>query len=196
MHRSSSLDRTSSDESSVARVFGMLAVLPIAWLWLQWTHETGHVLSGLLAGASIDRVVLDPIAFSRTDLSANPNPLLICWGGPVVGCLIGAGLPWLISAGSSGWRFTLRVIACFVLVGNGAYIGLGAITPVGDAEVLRDLGTPRWLMAAFGLVCFALAAVLYRWIRSAGRRVSNLQMVLCLIAAILLASVGRLMFPV
>jgi hypothetical protein len=174
---------------------GLFAVLVFAWLWLQWTHEAGHVLSGMFVGAKLERVVLDPFAFSRTDLSANPNPLLTCWAGPVLGCLIGAGLPWLISAGTRGWRYTLRVIACFVLVGNGAYIGLGAITPVGDAEVLRDLGTPWWVLAAFGLVSFAPAAVLYRWIRSAGRRVSNLQALICLVAAALLGTVGRLMFP-
>lgn len=128
-----------------------VSIVVFSWLWLQWTHEAGHVIAGLLTGAELERVVLDPRTFSRTDFGANPHPHIVVWGGPVLGCVIGAGLPLLVSCRAVRWRAGLLGVAGLVLIGNGLYIGLGAFFPVGDAEVMRDLGSPAWVLCVFGL---------------------------------------------
>jgi len=137
-----------------------VAIVAFSWLWLQWTHEAGHVIAGLVTGGEIERVVLDPRTFSRTDFASNPSPLITVWGGPVIGCLLGAGLPHLVSCRLRDRRAIGMLIAAAVLLGNGAYIGLGAVFPVGDAEVMRDAGTPAWALAVFGVACVLPARML------------------------------------
>ncbi|MCC5823066.1 MAG: hypothetical protein LAT64_07565 [Phycisphaerales bacterium] len=185
-----------ADSPRMGRAAGVAITLAFAWLWLQWTHEAGHVLAGLATGAGIQRVVLDPLIFSRTDLSPNPRPLIACWGGPIIGSILGAGLPVAVSTVARRWRPVTHAVACAVLLGNGAYIGLGVIQPVGDAATLLALGTPRWLLAAFGLACFALAAPLYRVIiRPPIRWPTPAQTAVVACAALCLAIAGRLLFP-
>ncbi|MFK7882817.1 MAG: hypothetical protein AB8F26_01370 [Phycisphaerales bacterium] len=141
------------------RVVVVGAVLAFSWLWLQWTHEAGHVLAGLATNADLDRVVLDPRTFSRTDFIITPRPLITVWSGPIIGCLLGAGIPLIMTTRSPGWQSIGASIAAVVLLGNGAYIGLGAFMPVGDAEVMRDAGTPSWILASFGIVCAVLGRI-------------------------------------
>ncbi|MEZ6163330.1 MAG: hypothetical protein R3B67_02730 [Phycisphaerales bacterium] len=57
----------------------------------------------------------------------------------------------------TGFCFSLRIIASFVLLANGLYIGLGAAYPVGDALSLIMFGSPRWLLAVFGIACMVAA---------------------------------------
>lgn len=129
---------------------------------MQWTHELGHILAGLASGAAIDRVILDPRTFSMTQFHSTPHPLIAAWGGPVLGVIIGAGIPLLLTRVLPGFRFSLRIIAAFVLLANGLYIGLGAAYPVGDAQSLIMFGSPRWLLAIFGIACIVAARITLR----------------------------------
>src|SRR5947209_3664633 len=99
---------------------------------MQAVHESGHVLGAWFTGGRVSRVVLHPLAISRTDLSDNPHPLLVVWGGPVVG----VSAPLLLWAGSAAVRlagaFMLRFFAGFCLLANGLYIGVGSFDRVGD----------------------------------------------------------------
>lgn len=131
----------------------VVVTLAFSWLYMQWTHELGHILAGLASGAAIDRVILDPRTFSMTQFHSTPHPLIAAWGGPVLGVIIGAGIPLLLTRVLPGFRFSLRIIAAFVLLANGLYIGLGAAYPVGDAQSLIMFGSPRWLLAVFGVAC-------------------------------------------
>ena len=69
---------------------------PLAWLWMQIIHESGHALFSWLTGGTVRRVVLHPLTISRTDLDLNPHPLIVCWAGPVFGS-IAPVMVWLIS---------------------------------------------------------------------------------------------------
>ncbi|MCA9274544.1 MAG: hypothetical protein KDA29_00805 [Phycisphaerales bacterium] len=124
---------------------------------MQWTHELGHIIAGLASGATIERVILDPRTFSMTQFRSTPHPLIAAWGGPLLGVIIGAGIPLLLSRVLPGFRFSLRIIAAFVLLANGLYIGLGAAYPVGDAQSLIMFGSPRWLLAVFGIASMVAA---------------------------------------
>ena len=43
--------------------------LPFCWLAMQVVHEAGHVLGAALSQGRVERVVLHPLAISRTDLT-------------------------------------------------------------------------------------------------------------------------------
>ncbi|MHA7813794.1 MAG: M50 family metallopeptidase [Phycisphaerales bacterium] len=131
----------------------MLTVLAFSWLYMQWTHELGHILTGIATDAELDRVILNPFRFSMTQFASNPRPHLTTWGGPVLGVLIGAGVPILLSTYMKSVRAPLLIVAAFVMIANGLYVGLGAFHPIADASDLVRHGSPRWVLGVFGLVC-------------------------------------------
>lgn len=59
-----------------------------SWLAMQAVHEPGHVLGARATGGTVTKVVLHPLALSRTDVSPNPRPLFVVWAGPIVGALL------------------------------------------------------------------------------------------------------------
>jgi hypothetical protein len=142
---------------------GVLAVLScaVSWLVMQIVHEFGHVMHALVSGATVTKVVLSPLSISRTDVSPNPYPLFVVWGGPLWGCLLPLMFCWLVHRIRWRHRHLVRFFAGFCLIANGAYLGMGVINPVGDAEVLLNLGTPRWLLGLFGLT--AVGTGLWFW---------------------------------
>jgi hypothetical protein len=73
------------------RFFQFLLLVSLAafsWLAMQAVHELGHVLHAGLSGGAVERVVLHPLDISRTDVSPNPHPLFVAWGGAAWGCSI------------------------------------------------------------------------------------------------------------
>lgn len=137
-----------------------------AWLWMQWTHELGHVLGAWATGGDVNRVVLDPQSFSRTDVHPNPQPLVTVWAGPVVGSVVGSGIPMLGGHLLPNRRGICWLVASFCLFANGSYIGLGVIEPIADTAVMVSFGTPKWMLAIFGIACYVLG----RWMTVRGVR--------------------------
>ncbi|HZW09071.1 MAG TPA: hypothetical protein VFF69_04130 [Phycisphaerales bacterium] len=129
-----------------------LTTVAAAWCGMMIVHEFGHVLAAWLSGGLVSRVVLHPLAFSRTDLAENPHPLLVAWGGPAFGSALPVVL-WL-SARALRLRlaFLLRFFAGFCLLANGVYLASAAIMPVGDAEDLIRLSAPHWTIMVPGAV--------------------------------------------
>ncbi len=137
------------------------ATLLGSWLGMQAVHEAGHFLAALLTGGRVSRVVLNPLAISRTDLAENPRPLAVVWAGPVVGAALPA-LAWALAARlRMPGAFVLRFFAGFCLVANGLYIGLGSFGHVGDCGEMLRHGSPPWSLWLFG--AFAAPAGLWLW---------------------------------
>ena len=128
------------------------SVAGLGWLGMQAAHECGHVLGAWLTGGTVSKVVLHPLTFSRTDLAANPHPLLVSWAGPIGGVVFPAIL--FAIAGLSRRRFTwiARTFLGFCLLANGAYLSGGALWTMGDPADMIALGAPRWLPVLIGLV--------------------------------------------
>jgi hypothetical protein len=133
----------------------LIATLGASWLAMMAVHELGHVLHAAVSGGCVVHVVLHPLAFSRTDLSSNPRPLFVAWGGVIWGSLV--PLAPCAFRGLRGARlgFLLRFFAGFCLIANGAYAAAGVVEPVGDAADMIRLGTPRWVLAMFGVPAMA-----------------------------------------
>ena len=128
------------------------ATLASAWLLMQVVHEFGHVTGAWLTSGAVQRVILHPLAISRTDLKDNPWPNLVSWAGPVLGCV----LP-LVFWGMAHWRNLavaswMRFFAGFCLIANGSYLAVGARDRIGDAGDLIRHGSPEGTLYLFGLV--------------------------------------------
>ena len=76
----------------------VVSLLALSWMGMMATHELGHVLGALVSGGHLDRVVLHPLTISRTDVAPNPNPLIVVWLGPIVGCVLPLAIAMLVTA--------------------------------------------------------------------------------------------------
>src|SRR4029453_8433293 len=128
------------------------SLFALSWLLMQAIHECGHVVAAWLTGGAVTKVVLHPLRISRTDVEPNPRPLIVAWGGPVIGGLVPI-IGWAIAAmGRLQTAFLLRFFAGFCLLANGVYLGIGSFGGVGDAGDILRLGGPIWMMWLFGLL--------------------------------------------
>jgi Peptidase M50B-like len=137
------------------------SLLPLSWLLMMVVHEFGHVLGAWLTGGGVAKVVLHPLAISRTDLAVNPQPLLVAAAGPFFGVVLplaALGLAWL--ARMPG-RYLVRFFAGFCLIANGGYIAAGSFEGIGDAGDLLRHGAAEWQLWLFGALTFPLG--LYLW---------------------------------
>lgn len=139
----------------------ILATLAISWLGMQAVHEAGHVLGALLTGGHVEKVVLHPLTISRTDLDLNPQPLLVVWAGPILGSLIPLTAWMIVARLKLPVSFLFRFFAGFCLIANGAYIGVGSFSRIGDCGEMLAQGSPLGTLWLFGLVTTPLG--LWLW---------------------------------
>jgi hypothetical protein len=133
----------------------------LSWLGMQVGHEVGHVLAAWACGEEVYRVVLHPLAISRTDTSHERHPLLVIWGGPLIGVLLPLGALGLSKLARPRLVYMFRFFAGFCLIANGAYLGVGSFDAVGDTGDLLRYGAPLRALVAFGLVCVPLGLALW-----------------------------------
>jgi len=135
--------------------------MPLCWLAMMAAHELGHVAGAVATCGRIERVVLYPLTVSRTDVSPNPSPLFVAWGGPIVGVVLLLTVFVIAKLGKFTWAYLFQFFVGFCLIANGPYIGIGSFGKIGDAgEIIRH-GNPIWLLWLFGAACFPLG--LYLW---------------------------------
>lgn len=132
-----------------------------SWLVMQIVHEFGHVAGAWFTGGRVAHVELKPWTISRTDVEPNPRPLIERWSGPIVGSVLPV-LGWLGAAGAGrSWAYLLRFFAGFCLIANGAYLGVGAFWPVGDAADILRIEPARWPLVVFGIAAVASGLALW-----------------------------------
>ncbi|RCS44681.1 hypothetical protein DTL42_17315 [Bremerella cremea] len=128
------------------------SILGLCWLAMMGVHELGHVAAGLATGGTVEKVVLHPLAISRTDVSPNPSPLIVVWSGPLVGVLLPL-LAWLAIPARLAWgKGITQFFAGFCLIANGSYIGLGSLAHIGDCGEMLRHGSPIWSLWLFGAI--------------------------------------------
>jgi hypothetical protein len=149
---------------NMLRCFQFLLIVSataFSWLAMQVVHEFGHVIHAWVSGGTVDRVHLQPVDISRTDLVRNPHPLFVAWGGAIWGCVLPLCLFGLVRWLRPAHAYLPAFFAGFCLIANGAYLAVGSWSGVGDAGDLLRHGTPRWLLVAFGLPACGLG--FYLW---------------------------------
>jgi hypothetical protein len=135
--------------------------LPLCWLVMQAVHELGHVTTALATGGTVTKVVLHPLAISRTDISGSSHPALVVWAGPVFGVALPLALLAVCRAAKWRWTYLVRFFAGTCAIANGAYLGIGSFQGIGDAGDLIQQGSPVWSLWLFGMVAIPLGLGLW-----------------------------------
>jgi len=134
----------------------ILATVIFSWLAMMVVHEVGHVIHALLSGGVVAKVVLCPWEFTRTDVSPNPAPLFVAWGGAIWGVVIPIAL-WLVARMVvSSYAYLMAFFAGSCCVANGAYIGVGSVGGAGDAGDLLRHGAVHWQLLVYGVTTVAV----------------------------------------
>src|SRR5690349_19654759 len=106
--------------------YGIYAVLLYAnWLAMMAVHEMGHVLHAWMSHGRVAAIHFGLLDFSETELSYNPHPLFVAWGGPICGSLIplmALAIIRVVRHPRAIW--ISRFFAGFCLIANGAYVGV------------------------------------------------------------------------
>ena len=143
------------------QVILIVSFVSFCWLAFMALHELGHVIAGLATGGSVTKVVVHPLAISRTDVSPDPNPLATVWAGPVVGVV----LPLLVWSVFRKFKiagdYLARFFAGFCLIANGSYIGIGSFENIGDAGDMIKHGSPVWALWLFGLITVSIGFLVW-----------------------------------
>jgi hypothetical protein len=133
------------------RVPLILLMVAISWLAMMAVHELGHVLHAMMSDGQVERVVLHPLAISRTDVSPNPHPLFVAWGGAIWGTLIPLVLLAIVRVVARKYTYLAAFFAGFCCLANGLYLAAGSIGGVGDAGDLQRHGAAPWQLWLFGV---------------------------------------------
>lgn len=153
-------------------------------------HELGHVVGAILSGGTVERVVLHPLTISRTDVSPNPNPLVVVWLGPIVGCVLPLLAAMLVPRRLEFEKQTMMFFAGFCLLANGCYIALGSLDRVGDCGEMLQHGSPLWSLILFGVTAIAAGLLLWHRIGSVKNFLADPSLVNRSVATTLLVSLG------
>ena len=133
------------------QVLLIVAVLGLSWLGMMAVHELGHILNAWLSGGRVVRVVLHPLAISRTDVTPNPHPQFVAWGGAVLGTLGPLAMLAIGRLVIPRYSYLLAFFAGFCCLANGLYLAIGSFAAIGDAGDLLRHGAPRWELIFFGV---------------------------------------------
>jgi hypothetical protein len=128
---------------------------------MQAVHECGHVLGAWLTGGEVNKVILNPLTISRTDLARNPHPLFVVWAGPCFGVLFPFFLWGSAALLKMPGSFVFRFFAGFCAIANGAYLAIGSFDRVGDCGEMLRHGSSMWQLWLFGAV--AIPAGFWLW---------------------------------
>ena len=145
----------------LASVSLIVSTCLFCWLAMMIVHECGHVLHAWMSGGSVVKVVLHPLTISRTDVRPNPRPHFVAWGGAIWGCGLPVALLLVVRRLRLPFDYLYAFFAGFCCIANGAYLGVGAVFSVGDAQDLVRLGTPPWRLLMYGLVAASIG--LWLW---------------------------------
>jgi hypothetical protein len=147
--------------SGAWRVAAIVLLVALSWQAMLVVHELGHVAHALASGGRVERVVLSPLAISRTDVAPNPHPQFVAWGGAIWGALVPLSLLALAVRFAQRWRKPALFFAGFCCLANGLYLVGGSAGGVGDAGDLLHYGAARWQLWMFGVPVSLLGLCLW-----------------------------------
>ena len=155
------------------QVLFAVSLVALSWLAMMVVHELGHVVGAIVTGGTVQRVVLHPLAISRTEVAPNPRPETVVWLGPIVGCVLPLALFAIVPRRFTTLHNVARFFAGFCLVANGTYIALGCFSAVGDCGEMLRTGTPLWVMLCYGAATIPLGFYLWNGLGSPAHFLKN-----------------------
>lgn len=130
---------------------------------MTFTHETGHIVGGLMSGGELVSADLAPWRMPYSIFDPDPRPLVTLWSGP----LLGVAVPLL--AAICIRRDWCWFLAYFCMLANGSYLALAwwSGEPLLDTSKLLAHGAHPLTIA---LYCAATLGWGYPGFRRACRR--------------------------
>ena len=122
------------------------------------THESGHVACGLVGGATLVELQLQPWHLPHSMFVGDEHPLATLWAGFIIGCAVP-----LLSAAIIR-RPACWFVAWFCLVANGSYLLLGYLSGAGELDstkMIRAGARPVELLGAV-IVMLPLGYIKFR----------------------------------
>ena len=140
------------------RVSTLLLWCGWAWVVMTTTHELGHVIGGLISGASLVALELRPWHLPYSILAPDPHPLISLWAGPALGCAVPIAVACICN------RPVLWFVAWFCLLANSIYLLLGYLSADAQLDTTRLLraGTPPAVIFLTGGVLLVVGYLGFR----------------------------------
>jgi hypothetical protein len=139
----------------------IISSIGFSWLAFQLLHECGHIAAAKMTGGVLTQLAIAPTDISWSMFSPNPQPLLVAWGGPILGCVFPLLIYFVAVALRANALFLFKFFAGFCLVGNGTYMAVDAFTRVGDGATLITHGAAPWHLCAFAAVAVPVGLSLW-----------------------------------
>jgi hypothetical protein len=136
------------------RCFQILLIVSFvvfSWLAFMVVHEFGHALAAWLTGGSVALMILHPLQISWTSFARNPHPLMVAWGGPVLGALLPLVLLLAARFLCSPGLYLFRFFSGFCLIANGLYLLVDSFVQGGDGGTLIRFGASQWELLLFSV---------------------------------------------
>ncbi|MGL6196180.1 MAG: M50 family metallopeptidase [Thermoguttaceae bacterium] len=145
-----------------ARYVLAVSVLAFCWFSMQVLHEFGHCVAAWLCGGKVERIVLHPMTFSRTDLLENPSPIFTLLGGVIGGVMIPLAVLGVWKMINLPALHVARFWTGFCFIANGAYVGFDfSTTGPTDAGELISHGVNRLFLVLLGSVFVSFGLLLW-----------------------------------
>lgn len=138
-------------QSRALQVSLVALTLTTSWVAMMAVHELGHVIHAQASGGTTERVVLSPLAISRTDVRPNPRPQFVAWGGAIWGSAIPLCILASVHWAAKQFAYLAKFFAGFCCLANGLYLAAGSLTGAGDAGDLMRHGAPQWQLLLVGI---------------------------------------------
>lgn len=140
---------TSPDPSNRLTTLGLW----LAWAWVAMTvtHELGHVAVGLVGGATLVDLQLQPWHLPHSVFIGDKHPLATLWAGFIFGCSV----PLLVATvvrSQACW-----FVAWFCVLANASYLLLGYFSGDGEldsSKMIRAGAHPIELLGVAAVMLF------------------------------------------
>lgn len=133
-----------AERKTASAVVNLVGLLIAGWCVMTVTHESGHILAGLLAGGKLAAYDLRPWSLPFSLFSSDPFPLVTLWAGPILGVVAPVTIAWLIRC--HGTMF----MAAFCAVANGAYLATGWLSGDPWLDTTKLLQHGAWPVSIAG----------------------------------------------
>ena len=157
-----------------AKVFRNAIIVILSWYFMMVFHETGHIVSVLINGGKIEKVILWPWTISQTIRSGSHHEIIDIWAGPILGIAIPGILCIIFKLISKSFFYYSLFLFGFCLISNGIYFGIGWIDNIGDTGELIELGFPVWPMIVFGVISTISGFIIWHYLGLKAKKTSEL----------------------
>ena len=125
-------------------------------------HELGHAISVWVTGGRISHITINPFSWSYTYYASSPRfPAFSSWAGMLLGSGIGLILLFIVTRRHTPFLFPFVLAGALPILKDGGYYLVDILIGYkGDATDLVQLGIPKYIVLAVGVLWLILGLYL------------------------------------